>query len=137
MLTAENIAANRRTLSGLLRSQMSLPDDGTAWTYSQRVEYNKAFAAYVLAHPASFSDADTQTAAAISRQMPTQLDETSIAASLSAFGDEALQNARDINPLDKQNIKQVAMTLLIAAVFLGGVYIVVRNWPKGPHPVPA
>lgn len=93
MLTAEQIQGNRRTLANLLRAQMNLPAAPSDWSYSQRVEYNKAFAAYVLAHPSSFGASDLQTADIITQELPAALDDTSVSATLSAFGSAVLDNA--------------------------------------------
>lgn len=92
MLTADQISANRKTLSNLLRSQMSLPDNASDWTYSQRVDYNKAFAAYVLAHPDSFGTQDETTAQVITQEQPQDLSDTSLSANIEAFGSAVLDN---------------------------------------------
>lgn len=86
MLTAENIAANRKLLGENLRASLNLPAALSDWSYAQRVEYNKQFAAYVLGHPASFGAQDSRTAQIVTAENPSALDDTSVSANLSAFG---------------------------------------------------
>lgn len=92
MLTDANFAANRATLTSSLVSQMGLSVTPSDWTYDQRIAFNKAFAAYVIAHPDSFSATDLNTANGIAGESPTALDDTSLSADLSAFGSAVTDN---------------------------------------------
>jgi hypothetical protein len=93
MTTAEQITVNRQALSAQLRAQLNLPALASDWSYSQRVDYNKAFAAYVLAHPESFGVMDQQTAQIVTAEKPQDLSDTSMSANIQAFGSELLDNA--------------------------------------------
>lgn len=92
MLTDANFAANRATLSANIKASLSLPDDVSSWTYDQRISYNKAFAAGILAHPDSFSATDLNTANVVTAEAPSALDDTSVSADLSAFGSAVTDN---------------------------------------------
>lgn len=124
MLTATQIQANRNTLASLLRAQMNLPAAPTDWSLAQRVEYNKAFSAYVLAHPDSFTVQDQQTAGIIAAELPAALDDTSLSANVAAFGSAVWDNVLDAGN-DVAGVGKGVLTAasLAAWVIPGGLLI--------------
>lgn len=129
MLTAEQIQANRKSLFDLLKIQMGLPDAQGDWSYSQVVSFNKAFAAYVLAHPDSFGTAAVQTASIVANENPAQLDDTSLSADISAFGsavvDEAVAAGNAVGGIGRGVLTAAS---LAAWVIPGGLLILVGVW---------
>lgn len=119
MLTEANFAANRKTLAANLRQQMSLPANSADWTYEQRTAYLKAFAAFVIAHPASFSEMDIYNAQSVSGATFTAMDGDSLIDNakdfLDAAGSQAVAINADLNPFSEQNRKT---TFIVAGVAL-------------------
>ena len=68
----------RATAVNVVRTQQGLAGIPPAnWTYDQRTAYNKALAAYILAHPVGFTSADAGTAAQISSKNYDALSDAS------------------------------------------------------------
>lgn len=121
MLTEANFAANRKTLGANIRKDMGLTDvQNSDWTYTQRVEFNRRFAAYVDSHPASFSLQDQKTAEGVAAEVITDLDDVGILADLSTFagaaGDELSAINEAVNPFSASNRKLVLTVVVVAAI---------------------
>jgi len=116
MLTEDNFRANLATAGRLVARELSV--DPANLTFDQRVRYNSALAAKILQFPASFSPEMLEVARRFTEQRPTDaLLDPSL--DVGRFVDEALDNARDLNPLDSRNIGQtVAVASVIAVIVL-------------------
>lgn len=93
-LTDEQIQANRKSASNVIKIQLNLDQTANSdWTYDQRTQYDKALAAYILAHPAAFASQDIQTAQKVKSTDYSPLDDTDF--SYSDFGNEVVNNVVD------------------------------------------
>lgn len=79
MTAAEQSAYNMRTLAANVRSRMALPDSPSAWTYQQRIEYNKQLAAEIAARPQSFTPEVVGLADSIQGKSYEPLEDPSLA----------------------------------------------------------
>lgn len=83
----------RKMAAGLVRTQLGLPESPSAWTYEQRVVYNKALAAYIAANPHLFEDRDLLTADLVSKQAYPALADDSF--DVGAFVHETVKPAAE------------------------------------------
>ncbi len=92
MLTADQIARNVRTLTANVTASQGLPVnsagtlDFSALTYDEVIAFNRAFASFVVAHPASFDDQRVASARNVLGENPQALEDDSISADIGAFG---------------------------------------------------
>lgn len=88
-----------------VRASLGLPDDDTAWTYDQRISYNRALSQYISANPQIFTQTDLDNASATLNQNPTALQDTGILGEagdfVSAFGDELESAANDVGSIGR------------------------------------
>lgn len=92
-MTPEQIAANRAAAVVAVRAAQGLTGlDVSAWSYEQRMAYNKALAAYIAARPAQFSPAEWTTAARLAQVNYSPLADVSLASRFSEFADEFTNN---------------------------------------------
>ena len=105
--------------------------DGSAEDYRElqpQDQVNLAYetALYIVANPSLFTPEQVKVSARFTQSGSNPpLEDTSF--DFSMFGDEILNNAREINPFDPQNIKTVGAYLLVTAFLLGVAYIYINK----------
>ena len=74
-MTPDQIASNRAAAVATVRAQQGLSNTPTDWTYDQRVAYDKALAAYILANAALFDSTEISIAETVSQQTYSPLED--------------------------------------------------------------
>lgn len=125
MLTAAQLAANRKSAVNVVRNRLGLDVIApSAWTFEQRVAYEKALAEFIAAHPAAFDAQDMATARDVSQKDYGALSSPDF--SFGDFGGALLDQGAaindDLNPFSEKNRR-----VLYWAVFAG-----VALWALGP-----
>lgn len=109
--------------------------DGSAFAYaalepSEQVSLNKKVADYIVGNPSLFTTEQVNLSSRISSSQSSGLPLANTSFDFSMFGDEVLNNAREINPFDITNIKTVGFYLLGAALVLGVAYVYINKRPN-------
>lgn len=91
-MTDADYASNRAALSATLRNQLNLTGPSADWSSDQRIAYNKAYAAAVLANPQNFSPQESATAQAVASAPPSVEQQTGILSDISTFGSSLADN---------------------------------------------
>lgn len=89
----------------------------------QKVRLNHEVNRFIADNPSQFTTDQVLLAERWMANNPTYKPLLDTSFDWSMFGNEMLNNARDINPLDPKNIGKTGFSLLLAAVALGGLYI--------------
>ncbi|HTJ77673.1 MAG TPA: hypothetical protein VL357_01635 [Rariglobus sp.] len=92
-MTPEEIISNRQAAIATVRAQMGLSNTPSDWTYEQRVAYDKALAAYILANSSQFDATEISIANSVSSQTFSPLEDASF--DWGAFGTETFQPLAD------------------------------------------
>lgn len=105
---------------------------GTVASYSalkqaDQVALNAAVMRYIVDNPVQFRDDEVKQAQQVlsGGRVAKPMDDPSF--SFSDFGNEFLNNARKINPLDPDNIKSVGYSLLIAGVIVAVAFVYINK----------
>jgi hypothetical protein len=121
-LDDSTINDNRAAAIASVRDQLGLSSDPSSWSYDERVNYNKALAGYIAAHPNDFNATDAATAGIVgAADTPTQLLDTSF--DWSAFGTEVWNQAASINDSVNPFSPANRGKLLWIAVAIGALYL--------------
>lgn len=122
--------AARAAAAATFKASLGLPASPLAWTYEQRIAYNKALAAYIQANPAQFSPVDLNTAQIVAAKSYSGLDEASF--SWGDFGAEIVNQSEEINPFSQRNRTQ-SKYVLVAVLAVVGLALVA--WLTGQNPL--
>lgn len=123
-------ATARANASATVKASLGLPASPLDWTYEQRVAYNKALAAYILANPAQFETVDLNTAQIVTGKTYSGLDDASF--SWGEFGAEIVNQSEEINPFSVRNRTQ-SKYVFIAVLAVVGLALVA--WLTGRNPL--
>ncbi|MDD2764181.1 MAG: hypothetical protein PHE83_09440 [Opitutaceae bacterium] len=133
-LTVENFAANLVTARRIVGERLGV--DPSNLTFEERKQFVKALAAYITQYPLSFAP-NVLEAARVELQSGEHGALTGTGYDLGQFVDEALVNARKINPLDPEKINTTLLWLLGATVIVAIFYWVSKAWFARPSPKPS
>ena len=82
------------------RNSLGLPSDPSTWSYDQRVQYLKAFSAYITQNPSQFNSISQSAAEKVQATTYPPLEDVSFSAQFSqfasAFGDEVVAAANSV-----------------------------------------
>ena len=93
-MTSAAALSARQQAAATVRARLNLPPTPTAWTYAERVAYNKALAAYILASPERFNDSTLTTA-----EVVTKKDYADLADASFDFSDFAVEAVKPVQNL--------------------------------------
>ena len=125
MTSAEQ--ATRDARNARVRASLGLADiPPSAWTYEQRIAYNKALASAVLSDSANATPQDIKTARNIAAKEYTPIESYGLGDAAGDFTAEFVNQAERLNPLSERNwggtrLVIIGAILLAAVVYFGGL----------------
>ena len=125
MTSAEQ--ATRDARNARVRASLGLADiPPSAWTYEQRIAYNKALASAVLSDSANATPQDLNTARNVAAKEYTPIESYGLGDAAGDFTAEFANQAERINPLSQRNwggtrLVIIGAILLAAVVYFGGL----------------
>lgn len=129
-MTPQEIADNRSAAIATVRSSLGL--SGLAvdrWTVEQRIDYNKALAAYILAHPALFTADESYIAQTVNSQPRSTGTEVGLLSNLQVFGsalldegEKTLDSVGDIGRGVRETLSMIGKLLPFAVLAMALLY---------------